>query len=51
MSYVYLSEHVYFRSLWWVAYRQFTWWVHLPGGFTASWPEVFVEYWQYAPVT
>ena len=37
MSYVYLSEHVYFRLLRWAVYRQFT------GGFTASWAGVFIE--------
>ena len=42
MSYVYLSEHVYFRLLRWAVYRQFT------GGFTASWAGVFIEYCQHA---
>ena len=28
MSCVYLFEHIYFRSLMWAAYMQFTWWVH-----------------------
>ena len=45
MSYVYLSEHVYFRLLRWAVYRQFT------GGFTASWAGVFIEYCQHAPAT
>ena len=39
MSYVYLSEHVYFRLL------MFT------GGFTASWAGVFIEYCQHASAT